>query len=106
MAKYLLHGSYSVAGIGGVLKDGGSARVKAVQDLAASVGGSVESFYFAFGKDDFFSIVDLPDNVSAAAVAMTVAAAGSASVQTITLLTAQDVDRAITMHPAYRRPGG
>jgi uncharacterized protein with GYD domain len=106
MAKYLWHGSYSVAGIGGVLKEGGSGRVKAVRDLVASVGGSLDSFYFAFGKDDFFITVDLPDNVSAAAVAMTVAATGSATVATVPLLSAEDIDRAITIHPNYRKPGG
>jgi uncharacterized protein with GYD domain len=106
MAKYLWHGSYSVAGINGVMKDGGSGRVKAVRDLVESVGGSLESFYWGFGKDDYYITVNLPDNVTAAAVAMTVAATGSASVATVPLLEAADIDRAITMHPNYRKPGG
>src|SRR4051812_21598000 len=49
MAKYLVHGSYSATGISGVLQEGGSGRVKAIEALAASVGGHVDSFYFAFG---------------------------------------------------------
>ncbi len=106
MARYLVHGSYSVNGISGVLKDGGSGRVQAVEKLISSVGGRLISFDFAFGKDDFFVIAELPGNAEAAAVAMTVGATGAASVQTTPLLSAQDVDAAVKLHPDYRRPGG
>jgi uncharacterized protein with GYD domain len=35
--------------------------------VAKSVGGKVEAFYFALGDVDAYIILDLPDNVSAAA---------------------------------------
>ena len=105
MAKYLFHGSYTQAGIQGVLKDGGTGRRKAVDALAASVGGSVESMYWAFGKDDFYVIADLPDHAAAAALAATTGAAGAVSISTVVLLTAGDVDAAIKLHPNYRAPG-
>src|SRR6266568_3766661 len=54
LAKYLWHGSYSVEGIKGVRKEGGTGRVEAIEALARSVGGSLESFYFGFGGDDFY----------------------------------------------------
>lgn len=106
MARYLWHGSYTVDGINGVLKDGGTGRVESIERLVKSVGGRLESFYWAFGKDDFFITVELPGNVEAAAVAMTVAATGSASVTTTALLSAAEVDAAVKLHPAYRKPGG
>jgi uncharacterized protein with GYD domain len=105
MAKYLFHGSYTQAGIQGVLKDGGTGRRKAVDALAASVGGSVESFYYAFGKDDFYLIADLPGHAAAAAVATATAASGSVSISTVVLLTVEDVDESIKLHPNYRAPG-
>src|SRR3954451_21348171 len=105
MAKYLIHGSYSVDGIAGVVKAGGTSRVKAVEALVASVGGTMESFYFSFGKDDFYTIVDAPNNVSAAAVAMTVGATGAATLQTVVLLTADEIDQAAKTTVDYRRPG-
>ncbi len=105
MAKYLWHGSYSVEGIKGVRKEGGTSRVEAIKALVGSVGGSLESFYFGFGGDDFYIIVDLPDNVRAAAVSTTVAATGAARVQTVVLLTAQDVDAAAKTSVTYRAPG-
>ncbi len=61
-----------------VAKDGGSSRRAAVEKSVASVGGRLESFYFAFGGSDAFVIVDLPDNVSAAAMALAVDQSGMA----------------------------
>lgn len=105
MAKYFFHGSYSVEGIRGVRKEGGTARVEAVEALAASAGGSVESFYFGFGGDDFYIVVNLPDNIRAAAVSTAVAATGAARVQTVVLLTPEDVDAAAQTKIDYRAPG-
>jgi uncharacterized protein with GYD domain len=106
MAKYLWHGSYTMEGINGVRREGGTGRVKAIGELVKSVGGTLESFYWGFGKDDFWIILDLPGNVEAAAAAITVAGTGAASVQTVPLLTAEDVDKAAHMSVNYRRPGG
>ncbi|MFP5341791.1 MAG: GYD domain-containing protein [Candidatus Limnocylindria bacterium] len=105
MAKYLFHGSYTQAGISGVLKDGGTGRVKAVEALASSIGGSVEAMYFAFGGDDFYVIADLPGHAAAAALAATTGASGSVNISTVVLLTAEDLDEAVKLHPNYRAPG-
>ena len=105
MAKYLFHGSYTQAGIQGVLKDGGTGRRKAVDALAKSLGGTVESMYWAFGKDDFYVIADLPSHAAAAALVATTGASGSVSISTVVLLTAEDVDAATALHPDYRAPG-
>jgi len=106
MAKYLFHGSYTEAGIKGVLKDGGSGRRKAVDALAQSLGGTVDSTYWAFGKDDFYVIADLPSQAAAAALAATTGASGSVSISTVVLLTAEDLDAAVQLHPEYHKPGG
>src|SRR3954468_19425770 len=105
MPKFLISGSYTQAGINGVLGEGGSGRRAAVEKLASSVGGTLESFYFGFGGDDFYVTVDLPDNQAAAAVAMSVAAAGGATARTTVLLTPEEVDAAAKLSPNYRAPG-
>jgi uncharacterized protein with GYD domain len=105
LAKYLWHGSYSVEGIKGVRKEGGTGRVEAVEALVRSAGGSLESFYFGFGGDDFYIIVDLPDNVRAAAASTAVAATGAARLQTVVLLTPQEIDAAARTDVVYRAPG-
>ena len=63
MPKYMISGSYVGEGINGLLKDGGTKRKEAVGQLIGSLGGTVESIHFAFGDDDFFIIVEAPDNV-------------------------------------------
>ena len=105
MAKYLFHGSYTQAGIEGVLKDGGTGRRKAVADLAASIGGSLDEMYWAFGKDDFYVIADLPSHAAAAALTAITGGSGAVSISTVVLLTAADIDEAIKLHPSYRAPG-
>jgi len=105
MAKYLIQANYIGEGIKGLLKEGGSSRRKVVDELLASVGGRVESFYYAFGDIDAFVIVDVPDNVTAAAVALTVGASGAVTLKTTVLMTPEEVDQATKKSPAYRAPG-
>jgi uncharacterized protein with GYD domain len=106
MAKYLIEASYTLEGVKGVQKAGGSSRRDAVAKVAESVGGSLESFYFAFGNHDVYTVVDLPDNESAAAVALAVNAAGGAKARTVVLLTPEEVDSAANRSVDYTPPGG
>jgi len=105
MAKYLIQASYTSEGVKGVQSAGGTSRRDAIAKVAESVGGEIESFYFAFGDHDVYVIADLPDNESAAAVALTVNAAGGAAVQTAVLLTPEEVDAAAKRSVDYRPPG-
>ena len=68
-------------------------------------GGTLETFYFAFGDRDAYVVCDLPDNESAAAVALTVNAGGGATVRTAVLLTPDEVDAAAKRSVDYRPPG-
>jgi uncharacterized protein with GYD domain len=106
MAKYLIKASYSTDGIKGVMKAGGTSRVEAVKKAIASVGGSVESFYFAFGGDDVYVTVDAPSNLAAAAMAATVGSTGAlARYETVVLLSADEIDEAMNMAVSYAPPG-
>lgn len=105
MAKYLIQASYTAEGIKGVAKSGGTARVTAVEKLVSELGGRLESFNFAFGETDAFVVVELPDNVSAAAIGIAVGASGAVALKTTVLLTPEEVDRAANMTVDYRPPG-
>ncbi len=105
MPKYLFEGSYTLEGAKGIIKDGGSKRRAAVEALAKSMGGRVEAFYFAYGETDAFVIVDLPDSVSATAVALTVGASGAVRLKTTVLVTPEEVDQAVKKTVNYRAPG-
>jgi len=105
MAKYLAIASYTAPGLRGLMAKGGSARVEASRKLVASAGGSVESFHFALGADDAYILCDLPDNVAAAAVAMSAASSGMVVSRMVSLLTAEEVDRAATAGLPFDAPG-
>jgi uncharacterized protein with GYD domain len=105
MPKYLFEASYLSEGINGLLKEGGTRRRAAVDDLFHSLGGSVEAFYFAFGDQDVFIIGELPDNATAASLAIKINAAGVTTCKTTVLLTAQEVDDAVKKTSVYRPPG-
>ena len=106
MAKYLLKVSYNADGIKGVLKEGGSNRVTTVKKALAGLGGTLESFYFAFGDTDVYVIADLPDHETAVALAAAVGASGALSkVETVVLLTASEIDTAMAKAVDYRGPG-
>jgi uncharacterized protein with GYD domain len=106
MAKYLLKVRYTGEVLAGVMKDGGSARRAVAEDLAKSLGGSLETFHFAFGDVDAYCICDLPDNQAAAALAMTVSSSGRVSITTVPLLTVDEVDAiAADRRVEYAPPG-
>lgn len=106
MPKYLFTGRYTPDGLRGVIKDGGTGRRTAVAQVFESVSGRLEALYYAFGSDDFFITADLPDNVSAMAVAVEVGATGAASnLKTIVLISPDEVDQAVKKQPRYRAPG-
>jgi uncharacterized protein with GYD domain len=106
MAKYLLNARYTLDGVRGLNKEGGTSRRAVVEKAVSGLGGKVDAFYYAFGKDDVVVIVDLPDHETAAGLALTVGAAGGATVRTTVLLTPEQVDAATKKSVDYRPPGG
>jgi uncharacterized protein with GYD domain len=105
MPKYLFHGSYTEKGLKGLLEEGGSKRREAAEQVVRSVGGTVEAYYFAFGDNDFYIIVDTPDNASTTAASLIVNASGAVKVKTVVLLTPEEVDQAAKKTVDYRPPG-
>lgn len=105
MPKYMFEVSYSSQGVEGVKSKGGSSRREAVAEMAENLGGKLESFYFAFGDQDAYVIVDLPDNETAAAVVLAVNSAGGAALKTVQLLTPEEIDVAAKRSVGYHPPG-
>lgn len=105
MSKYLVQGSYVGEGLKGLLKEGGSSRRETVKQLVKGMGGTLETFYYAFGDDDVFVIADMPDNVSMSALALTVNASGAVAIKTTVLLTPEEIDQAAKKTVDYRPPG-
>jgi uncharacterized protein with GYD domain len=76
MAHYLVQVSYNQQAIADLVRipEDRSAPIRAIIE---NLGGKLEAFYFAFGDYDVVTIVELPDNVTMAAVSMAVGAGGA-----------------------------
>ncbi len=105
MPKYLFEAKYTPEGVRGLKEAGVSSRAEAVNDMATGLGGSLDSFHFAFGDVDAYVVVDLPDDEAAAAAAFTVGASAATQVKTVKLLTLEEAAAAIERSVAYRPPG-
>lgn len=104
MPKYLVQGSYTAEGMNGVLAEGGTGRREAVERVLRSCGGTLESMYFAFGDNDFYIVVDMPDEVSMVATAMAARATGAVTSRAVPLLRPEDIDEAARKTVDFRAP--
>jgi uncharacterized protein with GYD domain len=105
MGKYLIAASYTAEGAKGLLKDGGTKRREAAEQAIQSAGGRLEAFYFAFGENDAYLIVDAPDHASVAAASVSINSTGAVHSQTVVLLSPEEIDQATRKSVTYRAPG-
>ncbi len=106
MPKYLIKANYTTEGVKGLTKSGGgTARRNAVKESLESLGGKLEAFYFAFGETDAYVIVELPDNVTAAALSLAVNATGGPQINATVLIAPEEMDEAVKRQVKYRAPG-
>jgi uncharacterized protein with GYD domain len=105
MPKYLIQASYTAEGLRGLQKDKASGRRQAVLNALEPLRGKLESFNYAFGGDDVVAVIDMPDNVNAAAMSLAIAASGLVRLKTTPLLTVEEVDQALAKSVTYRAPG-
>ena len=109
MAKFALFFNYKPETWDAMVKKPGD-RTAAVRDLASSVGGSLESFYFMLGDRDGMVVIDVPDASSAAALSLAVSSSGAFShMETRQLIAPDDMPSTLEMaaraREAYRLPG-
>jgi uncharacterized protein with GYD domain len=93
MPKFLTMVSYTPEGIKGLVKEGGTARRRAVEKMLENLGGRLEGFYFAFGENDAYVITEGPDNATAAAISLAITT-GAVRTKTIILLSPEEIDQA------------
>ncbi|MGD2041470.1 MAG: GYD domain-containing protein [Anaerolineae bacterium] len=105
MPKYLVEASYVGEGLTGLLKEGGSSRRATVEAVIKGMGGTLESFYYAFGDDDVVGVAEFPDNATAAAFSLAVNASGTIKARTKVLMTPEEIDEAVQKAVDFRPPG-
>ena len=105
MGKYMIQFSYTNEGLQGLVKEGGSKRREATEQLVKSLGGKLLAYYFAFGEYDGFAIVDSMENLDVFAMDLIAGASGAVRTKTTVLVTPEEVDKAIKKSGTYRPPG-
>ncbi|WP_144670611.1 GYD domain-containing protein [Arthrobacter sp. U41] len=105
MAKYLFEANYVGEGIKGLMREGGTKRRDALVEALKSVGGSLESFYYAFGETDVLGVFEVPEPADAAALSLMINSTGTVNVHLLPLMTPEDLDAAAKKTPSYRAPG-
>ena len=90
MPRYLIQASYTSAAAAAFVSNPQD-RVAGVQAAAEKLGGKVESVDFCLGEYDVIAVAALPDDTTAAALALAVNAPGHLkSYQTTRLLSPQE----------------
>ena len=105
MPKYLFYGRYTHEGYQGLMEEGGSPRIEVSKRALGSVGGSLESFHYSNGEQDFYIIVNLPNHVVATAVTLIGNASGTFNIRAVPLLTPEEMDQAVKLNVDFRAPG-
>jgi uncharacterized protein with GYD domain len=105
MAKVLVKASYTTEGVRGLQKEGGTGRRNAIKKLIEGLGGTMETFYYAYGDDDVYVICDLPNDAAGIAISLAVNASGAVRLSTVPLITPEEMDVACKQSIPYRAPG-
>jgi uncharacterized protein with GYD domain len=74
--SYLFQTSYTALAWAAMMKHPQD-RAEAVRKSVEKLGGKITAFWLAFGSHDVLGVLEMPDNVSAAAFAIAVAAGGA-----------------------------
>ena len=108
MAHYLLQIAYTPEAWATLIKNPQN-RLDAVRPAVEQMGGSIDGAWFAFGEYDVVLILQMPDNTSAAAIALAFAAGGALKAsKTTPLLSIEEGIEALRRAggSSYRPPSG
>jgi len=76
MPSYLLQASYTTEALAALVKNPQN-RTEIIRKTVKNLGGKLIGSWMSFGDQDVVLIVDMPDNASAASLAVAAAAGGS-----------------------------
>jgi uncharacterized protein with GYD domain len=96
MPYYLVQSSDSREGWTGLMKDDLEKRVQYIAGIVEKMGGKLEGCWASFGEYDWVFLFQMPDNETAASLAITVIAGGAVKAcKTTPLLTVKEAAAAL-----------
>ncbi len=100
MAHYLVQAAYTGDAWAAMVKNPQN-RIEAIRPAVEGLGGKVIGGWLAFGEYDIVAVLEMPDNVSAAA--FSIAAAGGGSVKGLKTTPLMTVEQGVE---AMKKAGG
>ncbi|MGH9877084.1 MAG: GYD domain-containing protein [Nitrososphaerales archaeon] len=95
MPVYMIQAAYTPEALATIINKPQN-RFAAIKSSLENLGGRLKDAYFTFGKYDLVIIAEMPDNVSAVAVAMAFSAGGAVkSLHTTPLITGDEAMEAM-----------
>jgi uncharacterized protein with GYD domain len=107
MAHYMFQASFTSEAWASMVKEPQN-REQTIRPMIEKLGGKLIGYWFAFGDSDAVVIVQMPDNVSAAAASLAAAAGGAVkSLKTTPLMSVEEAMQAMRKAggAGYRAPG-
>jgi uncharacterized protein with GYD domain len=102
--RYLVRAVLTPEGLKNLQKQPPTALKAGVAKFVESVGGKLEFWFFDYGASTAYSVIEYPDEVSAATAQLSTNAAGFARVTIRPLLSAEEMDKAVAKMPPVRVP--
>jgi|FaiFalFF_MnMetaG_3_1042247.scaffolds.fasta_scaffold08838_3 uncharacterized protein with GYD domain len=97
MATYIVLIRYTQKGIENIKQ--GPQRVDAVRQLLQSAGAEMRAFYLTFGRYDAVSIIEAPDDETAARLLLTIGMQGNVKTETLKAFPEDEYRRIIAALP-------
>ena len=95
MPLYMIQASYSAQATASMVKNPQD-RAAAIRPMIERMGGKLQDLWFCFGEYDIVAIAEVPDNVTAAAMAMAIGSSGAMSAyRTTPIMTTADAKKAM-----------
>jgi uncharacterized protein with GYD domain len=107
MALFMSRFSYSPTAWAGLIKSPEN-REEAVRGMLEQRGCKLHHLWYAFGEEDGFALIEAPDNVTAAGIALAITSSGAFTMfKTSVLMTQDDLLKALSTAAdvAYTAPG-
>ena len=85
MATFLALANFTAQGIAAI--EDGPARLDAARERLAAIGVTIKDFYLTMGEYDLVTIIDAPDNITAAKALLAIGVQGNISTKSMPALT-------------------
>lgn len=97
MATYIALGRYTQQGIQNIKE--GPARTNAARKNIQALGGEFKAFYIVMGQYDFVTIIEAPDDETAAKLALATASEGNVRIETLRAFTEDEYREIVASLP-------